>query len=119
MALPGTHRLSAGSRAPARRRTLLAIGTAAWLAAEFAGPVPQASAQDSAVAQYGRAVVVRNVNLRPTPSTAVHRIRLLHPPDEMGLREDTTTRGFYPVVTEEDEVGWVWARNIHRVTDTT
>ena len=63
--------------------------------------------------------MVRNVNLRPTPSTAVPRIRLLHPPDELGLREDTTTRGFYPVVTEEDEVGWVWARNIHRVTDTT
>lgn len=73
------------------------------------------SAQDTTfVDSARRALVVRNVNLRPTPSTATPRIRLLRPPDELVLREDTTTHGFYPVVTDEDELGWVWARNIRR-----
>jgi hypothetical protein len=62
-------------------------------------------------------VVVRNVNLRPAPTTSSIRIRLLRPPDELALREDTVTHGFYAVRTEDDEDGWVWARNVRMVSD--
>src|SRR5215218_8338878 len=72
-----------------------------------------ASAQDPADADTVRPlVVIRNVNLRSGPSTASSRIRLLRPPDEVALREDTLTQGFYAVRTEDDEDGWVWGRNV-------
>jgi hypothetical protein len=54
-----------------------------------------------------QAVVIRNVNLRPSPSTTGRSIRLLKPPDELELREDTATNHFYPVRTDEDEDGLV------------
>ena len=96
-------------------RAPLALLLAGWIAAASSPATPVASAQDTTFADSARhAVVVRNVNLRPAPSTATPRIRLLQPPAELGLREDTTTNGFYPVVTSEDERGWVWARNVHR-----
>jgi hypothetical protein len=77
-----------------------------------------AAAQDStATAAERHAVVVRNVNLRQGPSTATPRIRLLRPPDELTLREDTATSNFYPVRTEDDENGWVWSRNIRVLAD--
>ncbi|MFL5403832.1 MAG: hypothetical protein ACJ8BF_13555 [Gemmatimonadales bacterium] len=78
-----------------------------------------AGAQDPSDADSSTEVlVVRNVNLRPAPTTSSTRIRLLRPPDELTLREDTLTNGFYAVRTEDDEDGWVWGRNVRAVADT-
>jgi len=96
-------------------RAPLALLLASGIAAATGLATRVGSAQDTTFTDSTRhAVVVRNVNLRPAPSTATPRIRLLRPPDELGVREDTTTNGFYPVVTSEDERGWVWARNVRR-----
>jgi hypothetical protein len=79
-----------------------------------------AAAQDSTTAAADsahRLIVVRNVNLRPAPTTASPEIRLLRPPDELRLREDTTTSGYYAVRTQDDEDGWVWARNVRRKSE--
>jgi Bacterial SH3 domain len=80
-----------------------------------------AAAQDSTTSAgpdgERHAVVVRNVNLRSGPSTGAPIIRLLRPPDEFTLREDTTTNNFYSVRTEDDEDGWVWARNIRVIME--
>jgi len=58
------------------------------------------------------AIVVRNVNLRLQPNSAQPPIRLLRPPDEVELREDSLTNGYYAVRTEDDEDGWVWGKNV-------
>jgi SH3 domain-containing protein len=96
------------------RRILITMVAAAVLTGTLA------AAQDSTASAAGgerHAVVARNVNLRQGPSTATPRIRLLLPPDELTLREDTATSNFYPVRTEDDEDGWVWARNIRVLAD--
>ena len=59
--------------------------------------------------------VTRNVNLRRDPSTAHPRILLLRPPDEVALLDTVTVNGFRHVVTEEDDSGWVWSRNVRLV----
>jgi len=59
--------------------------------------------------------VTRNVNLRRDPSTTHPRILLLRPPDEVDLLDTVTVNGFRHVVTEEDDSGWVWGRNIRLV----
>lgn len=87
---------------------VLVLLTGLLLAA--AGP---AAAQDPA----GRVVVSRNVNLRPAPSTAIPRIRLLRPPDELVLLEPADSNGFFHVRTEDDETGWVWRRNVRPAAD--
>ena len=87
------------------------------VAALVLAPARGAAQDSAAVADARRAVVVRNVNLRQGPSTSTPRIRLLRPPDELTLREDTTTDNFYPVRTEDDEDGWVWSRNIRVLID--
>lgn len=58
------------------------------------------------------AVVKKNVNLRPTPSTAQDTKRLLKPPEPLTLVEPNPTEGYYHVVTSLNEDGWVWGRNI-------
>jgi hypothetical protein len=59
--------------------------------------------------------VTRNVNLRRDPSTTHPRILLLRPPDEVDLLDTVTVNGFRHVVTEEDDSGWVWGRNVRLV----
>ena len=89
---------------------------ALWVALAVLCSSRSAGAQDNDTTK--QVLVVRNVNLRPAPTTASIRIRLLRPPDELRLREDTLTQGFYAVRTEDDEDGWVWARNVRAVADT-
>lgn len=57
------------------------------------------------------AVVSRNVNLRPDPSTANDPIVKLGPPAQLQLLEPNPTNGFYHVKAGQNE-GWVWGRNI-------
>ncbi|MGH7518286.1 MAG: SH3 domain-containing protein [Gemmatimonadales bacterium] len=83
-----------------------------WAGSSFVYSVARAQDTTLAIDSTPLAVVVRNVNLRPAPSTATLRIRRLRPRDELALREDTTTNGFYAVLTADDEIGWVWARNV-------
>jgi hypothetical protein len=60
--------------------------------------------------------VVRNVNLRPGPSTEGKEIEVLRPPERMDLIEPGTTSGYYHVHTEEGESGWVFAQRVKPVT---
>jgi len=62
------------------------------------------------------AVVRRNVHLRALPSTASTSLRILVPPDEVEVLEDDPVDGFLHVQTEDNEEGWVWARNV-RILD--
>lgn len=62
------------------------------------------------------ATVLRNVNLRPTPSTAQPAIRLLTPPEELRLLSPTRTNGYYNVATDDEIQGWVYG-NFVRVDD--
>jgi hypothetical protein len=57
------------------------------------------------------AVVTRNVNLRPDPSTDQDPIAKLVPPAQVNLLEPDQTNGFYHVKAGQNE-GWVWAKNI-------
>lgn len=59
-----------------------------------------------------QATVTRNVNLRPTPSTAQNPKRLLLPPEALSLIEPGRTSGYYHVRTQQNEEGWVWGLNI-------
>ena len=58
------------------------------------------------------AVVTKNVNLRPTHSTAHDSIRLLHPPEPLTLVAPHPVAGYYHVITQLNETGWVWGKNI-------
>jgi len=59
-----------------------------------------------------QAVVKKNVNLRPTHSTAHDPIRLLLPPEPLTLVAPNPTAGYYHVTTQLNENGWVWGNNI-------
>lgn len=59
-----------------------------------------------------QATVVHDVNLRPTPSTAHPPRELLRPPQELTLLEPSPTSGYYDVRAADDQVGWVWGRDI-------
>jgi uncharacterized protein YgiM (DUF1202 family) len=59
-----------------------------------------------------QATVVRNVNLRPIPSTAQDPIRLLLPPEVLTLIDTAQSAGYYHVRTLQNEIGWVWAKNV-------
>jgi len=54
------------------------------------------------------AVVTRNVNLRPTPSTAQTPIRVLTPGETLTLITTTPVNGYYHVRTAQNEDGWVY-----------
>ena len=58
------------------------------------------------------AVVTRNANLRPDPSTDQDPIVKLIPPAQVELLEPDPTNGFYHVKAGANE-GWVWGKNIH------
>jgi hypothetical protein len=59
--------------------------------------------------------VMRNVTLRPGPSTAEKPIGLLRPPERLDLIEPEPTNGYYHVRTEEEETGWVFAQRVKLV----
>src|SRR5713226_5909982 len=58
------------------------------------------------------AVVTRNVNLRPDPSTSNTPIEKLTPDTEIQLLEPGRTNGFFHVKVD-DHTGWVWGNNVH------
>src|SRR2546422_10467987 len=58
------------------------------------------------------AIVTRNVNLRPDPSSTGTPIRLLTPPLRVDLVEPAKTDGYYHVRTKDGQEGWVWAKSI-------
>jgi hypothetical protein len=59
-----------------------------------------------------QATVIRNANLRPTPSADGTSRQLLEPPATLTLISTKPTSGYYHVRTEQNTTGWVWARNI-------
>jgi hypothetical protein len=59
-----------------------------------------------------QATVKRNVNLRPTPSTAQAEIRTLQPPELLTGLDANPIQGYYNVRTSQGEEGFVWGRNI-------
>lgn len=61
-----------------------------------------------AVAQ--EATTTRNANLRRDPSTASPVITVLHRGARLALVDASADSGYYHVRTEDDQVGWVYAR---------
>jgi hypothetical protein len=59
--------------------------------------------------------VVRNVNLRPDPSTHQSPITKLEPGAEVEILEPNPVHGFYHVQTTDGKTGYVWSRNIRNV----
>src|SRR5438094_10348909 len=57
------------------------------------------------------AVVTRNVNLRPDPSTDNDPIQKLAPETQLQLLEPNPTNGFLHVRVD-DQTGWVWGNNV-------
>ncbi len=58
------------------------------------------------------AVVTRDVNLRPDPSTDNDPIGHLQPGTQIHLLEPDPTDGFFHIRTEDDQTGWVWGKRI-------
>ena len=58
------------------------------------------------------AIVERNVNLRPDPSTDQAPITKLTPETSLQLLEPATHLGYYHVRTSVGDEGWVWAHNV-------
>ena len=71
----------------------------------------------SALAQ--TAVVTRNVNLRPAPSTVRDPSAELTPGSHIQLLQPNPTGGYYHVQTADGKTGYVWGRNIRISTETT
>jgi hypothetical protein len=63
------------------------------------------------------AVVTRNVNLRPDPSTNGAPIAKLNPGTQLGLLEPTETNGFFHVKTRDGTTGWAWGKNVRLQTN--
>jgi uncharacterized protein YgiM (DUF1202 family) len=57
------------------------------------------------------AVVTRNVNLRPDPSTDNDPIQKLDPDTQLQLLDPSPTNGFLHVRVD-DQTGWVWGNNV-------
>lgn len=76
----------------------------------FAGALVWAFSALSAFAQ--TAVVQRNANLRPDPSTNQDPIRLLHPPEKLNVLDPTSQNRYLHVRTSANEEGWVWMANV-------
>jgi uncharacterized protein YgiM (DUF1202 family) len=57
------------------------------------------------------AVVTRNVNLRPDPSTSSAPIEKLKVQTQIQLLETGPTNGYLHVKVN-DESGWVWSQNV-------
>ena len=58
------------------------------------------------------ATVVRNVNLRPDPSTNQDAITKLEAGAKVEILEPNPVRGYYHVQTADGKTGFVWGRNI-------
>jgi hypothetical protein len=71
----------------------------------------------SALAQ--TAIVTRNVNLRPAPSTVRDPSAELTPGSHIQLLQPDPTGGYYDVQTADAKTGYVWGRNIRISTETT
>lgn len=56
------------------------------------------------------ATVNRNVNLRRDPSASSPILARLASGSRLTLADTTTDNGFFHVRTEEDQVGWIWAK---------
>lgn len=56
------------------------------------------------------AAVTRNVNLRRDPSTSSPILAHLVSGDRLILVDASADSGFYHVRTEDDQIGWVWAK---------
>ncbi len=63
------------------------------------------------------AVVTRNVNLRPQPSTDSAEIMLLRPGTELELVWPDRVNRYYSVLTEAGEIGWAWGNNVRVVPE--
>lgn len=59
------------------------------------------------------AAVIRNVNLRPDPSTQNAPLAKLTPGTHLKLLDPEPTGGFLHVKTADGNEGWVWSRNVH------
>jgi hypothetical protein len=57
-----------------------------------------------------QATVNRNVNLRRDPPASSPILARLASGSRLTLADATTDNGFYHVRTEEDQVGWIWAK---------
>jgi hypothetical protein len=75
----------------------------------------QAGAATIAHAQW--AVVTRNVNLRPQPSTDSAEIMLLQPGTELELVWPDRVNRYYFVLTQAGEIGWAWGNNVRVVPE--
>jgi uncharacterized protein YgiM (DUF1202 family) len=80
------------------------LGCAVICAGLLAGGCGPLSAQE--------ATANRNVNLRRDPSTSSPVIAHLVKGDRLTLVDATATSGFYHVRTENDQVGWAWAKYV-------
>ena len=58
------------------------------------------------------ATVVRNVNLRPDPSTNQNSITKLEAGAKVEILQPTPVRGYYHVQTADGKMGFVWGKNI-------
>jgi uncharacterized protein YgiM (DUF1202 family) len=65
----------------------------------------------AALAGSQTAVVTRNVNLRPDPSTTETPIAKLTPQTQLQLLETRSTNGYLHVKVNEQS-GWVWSKNV-------
>jgi hypothetical protein len=72
-------------------------------------------AAPNAYAQW--AVVTRNVNLRPQPSTDSAELMLLQPGTELELVWPDRVNRYYLVLTEAGEIGWAWGSNVRLVPE--
>src|SRR4051794_7728518 len=62
------------------------------------------------------ALVVREVNLRPQPSTKQPAIQAIPKNTQVDLISPTPTKGFLHVRTQAGAEGWAWAENIKPIT---
>src|SRR5246127_4767767 len=65
------------------------------------------------------AAVTRNVNLRRDPSTSSPILAHLASGARLTLVDASADSGFYHVRTEDDQVGWVWAKFVKLVQNLT
>jgi len=64
------------------------------------------------VAAAQTAVVTRNVNLRPDPSTNNDPVETLTPGAQLALIDSGPTMGYYHVKAPDGQRGFVWGRNV-------
>ena len=69
-------------------------------------------AQEDEFESLGKVVVEKEVNLRRDPSTSHPRITLLAPSTELRLVDAEPVNGFYRVISDRGDLGWVWSKNV-------